>query len=202
MELTDFPLIKMKSGRLAYGGDQEWFSRWRQRFSGCAAVSGANLASYYELGIEHDGGENSGHKIYTFESYLREMNVFWKYMTPGYKGFPYMWKYIEKFKQFAKDNGAEAESVNLEHWNSAGEASSFVRGAVGEGNPAVMLVLGHKAPEMRENTWHWMTVTGYDEKNDRVIISNYGEREVYEAKRLFEPDPANDVNLTFFRIKR
>jgi hypothetical protein len=202
MELNDFPLVRMKSGRLAYGGDQEWFGRWRQRLAGCAPVSGANLAAYYELGIRPDGGMSDGRRVYTFDSFLDKMNVLWGYMTPGFNGFPYMWKYIEKFRQFAADNGAQAESSNFNGWHSPGEAVSFVRGALEEGNPAVMLVLSHKAPEMKENTWHWMTVTGLDDERNRVIISNYGSRETYDADRLFEVDPHNDVNLTYFRIKR
>lgn len=202
MELNEFPLVRMGTGRLAYGGDQEWFKRWRQRLAGCASVSGANLSAYYELGIRHDGGEEGSHRVYTFESYLQQMNVMYRYMTPSFKGFPYMWKYIEKFKQYAEDCGARAEAVNLKGWSTPEQASAFVRGAVGGGDPVAFLVLAHDAPEMYENTWHWMTITGFDEAENRVIISNYGEREVYDADVLFDPSPSNDMNMTYFKIER
>jgi hypothetical protein len=59
-------------------------------------------------------------------------------------------------------------------------------------------VLTHRAPEMRDNTWHWMTISGYDDEKGMLILSNYGKKETQDAAMLLENHPENRMTLVSF----
>ena len=77
---------------------------------------------------------------------------------------------------------------------------TFLKEAIAKGNPVAFLVLRHRAPEMRENNWHWVTITGWieDVGGDQVIVSNCGEREVYPAEMLLENHRGNVLRMVWF----
>ena len=63
---------------------------------------------------------------------------------------------------------------------------------------SALLVLRHTESSFEENTWHWMTITGYNTLRNTFEISNCGEKEEYDAERIFRPHPGNEVWLASF----
>ena len=198
-ELARFPYVLDRSGNYCYGGSQNFFEmKWRRR-AGCGATAGAGISACLGIGIRPEG-EKDGRPVFSFARYLAHMNRMFGYMKPGLMGYPHWERFRDDFLSFAKDMGTSLRAECLTKWKSAGDAFCFAADAVDRGVPAALLVLTHRAPEMDENTWHWMTVTGYDRGAGTILISNYGRREILKAEMVFEPAAANRVRLVaFFR---
>ena len=203
VELTGFPQVVTESG-IAYGGDQNWFKRpkWA-RFAGCASVAGANLAAYYGVGTEPD---IAGAPVYSQKKYVELQTLMYRhYMHPGYMGFPHVTVFRDHFVQYVKDNGAWAsgEIRTEKDWTHARDAFAYIRQAIDEDTPVALLILGHtREEELGDDTWHWMTLTGYDEDGSRVLISNHGKKQWLDVPMVFEPDAKNEVRLAKFTVRK
>ena len=186
-----FPLIE-ENGTVFFGGDQEWYSREWQRWAGCASVTGANMAAYYEALL--DGREARFNKA----DYLVRMQEMYRYMTPGIHGFPDPEKFVARFIRYEADHGLVCSGSIFHGWTDWHQAAEHVRNTLQAGHPLALLVLRHTESTFEENTWHWMTITGYNSLRDTFEISNCGEKEEYDAALIFRPYPGNEVWLASF----
>ncbi|MCI2049381.1 MAG: hypothetical protein LKJ76_06620 [Lachnospiraceae bacterium] len=196
-ELAAFPRIELETGEIAYGGSQDWFSKKWQRQAGCASVSTANIAAWYGVGVVPDRSK-SGVPVFKSSTYLKLMEEMFRYMKPGPVGFPYPVKYQSRFLQFCAWHGRQFTSSEIANWGNEKDAAAFISKALENEDPVAMLLLTHRAKELSENTWHWMTITGIDRRKKEVILSNYGKREVWNAATLLEIHPKNKVTLIAF----
>ena len=196
-----FPAVWENGVQAGYGGNQEWFSQVFQRTAGCASVTGANLAAYYASRTAESRGLYSGDtERFSKSEYLRVMEEVYRYMTPGAMGFPVAGRFVQKFLQFAGEHGSTFRAHTMFHRCGCEERMTFLKEAITKGNPVAFLVLRHRAPEMRENNWHWVTITGWieDADGEQVIVSNCGEREVYQAEMLLENHRGNVLRMVWF----
>lgn len=196
-----FPAVWENGVQAGYGGNQEWFSQVFQRTAGCASVTGANLAAYYASRAAESRGLYSGNtERFSKSEYLRVMEEVYRYMTPGPMGFPVAGRFVQKFLQFAGEHGSTFRAHTMFHRCGCEERMTFLKEAIAKGNPVAFLVLRHRAPEMRENNWHWVTITGWieDAGGEQVIVSNCGEREVYPAEMLLENHRGNVLRMVWF----
>ena len=186
-----FPLIE-ENGTVFYGGDQEWYHREWQRWAGCASVTGANIAAYYEAVLT--GTEAR----YTKTDYLVRMQEMYRYMTPGIHGFPDPEKFVARFIRYEADHGRYCEGGIFHGWTDWHQATGHICNSLQAGHPLALLVLRHTESSFEENTWHWMTITGYNILRNTFEISNCGENEEYDAEHIFRPHPGNEVWLASF----
>jgi len=73
--------------------------------------------------------------------------------------------------------------------------------------PIALLILFHQAQELKEDNWHWVTITGYVEDEDntkrsQIILSNCGERQIVNTDILFKVSPKNIVRMVAFKNER
>ena len=186
-----FPLVE-ENGTVFFGGDQEWYSREWQRWAGCASVTGANLAAYYEALL------NGTEARYSKADYLVRMQEMYRYMTPGIHGFPDPEKFVARFIRYEADHGLACSGSIFHGWTDWHQAADHVRNTLEEGHPLALLVLRHTESSFEENTWHWMTITGYNNRRDTFEISNCGEKEEHDTALIFRPHPGNEVWLASF----
>ena len=199
-ELDYFPKVILESGTVGYGGSQKWFPRRWQRLAGCASVTAANLAAYYEIGVKPDVYSESGERNYSEQNYLELMNRMFGYMRPGFRGFTDRDKYEARFIEYAASCGKVLTAEHLKNWTDSGEPKRFVVSRIMEGSPVILLILKHTEKAIEDDTWHWMTITGYDEATDDLLLSNYGRRQTMNAEHVFAPGVKNDVKLTVFSV--
>ncbi|WP_283610730.1 hypothetical protein [Faecalispora anaeroviscerum] len=198
-----FPVVWKDGVQAGYGGNQEWFLQVFQRTAGCASVTGANLAAYYASLVPAGRSLYSGEtERFSKPEYLHVMEEMYRYMTPGPMGFPVAGRFVQKFLLFAREHGSVFQAHTLFHRRSCEERMNFLKEAIVKGNPVAFLILKHRAPEMKENNWHWVTITGWskDADGEQVILSNCGEREVYPAELLFENHYGNVLRLVWFSM--
>ncbi|HBC26500.1 MAG TPA: hypothetical protein DC013_03725 [Ruminococcaceae bacterium] len=198
----NFPVVLENGREIAYGGDQDWFPQKFQQNAGCASTTGANLAAYYakndpKCARFYRG--NTGRFLKT--EYLDCMQELYRYMTPGFMGFPLVNRFARKFVQFAGEHGGVSVRPHiLCRENRPGERIRFVKQAIGGGNPVALLILRHRAPELEEDNWHWVTVTGWieDAAGDSVIFSDCGKRDIHPMNVVFEPRSENVLRMAWF----
>lgn len=200
------PMVYCNEEAVGYGGNQEWFSHEWKKKAGCGCTSGANLAAYYasnhpEMAGIYDG--NTGR--YDQSEYVQAMEEMYTYMKPGMIGYPYVKRFGRQFVRFCKEHGIQAEAKFCHGFRKREEAFSFVRESIDGGNPVALLILFHRAHALREDNWHWVTITGYviceeNPKESEVILSNCGERQIVNAHQLFEVHRKNTIRMVSFRI--
>lgn len=193
----------MKDGRIiGYGGDQEWFPGDFQRLAGCGSVTGSNIAAIYALSRE--GWDTlyqpqAGESIEEYKSYLNLMQSMYRYMKPGFMGYPLIGRFAKDFKRYASDRGITLSSEQLFLPKSKKQALDFILPALKEDHPVAFLILRHPVYELREDNWHWVTITGFDEEKEILIWSNCGEREEIDWNMLFAEDKKYYVGIVKFK---
>ena len=202
----NFPIIYKEDIAIGYGGNQEWFLDKWQRRAGCGSTSGANLAAYYASNHPQMANIYDGNILkFNKDEYLHIMQEMYRYMRPGPFGFPFIKKFAKKFLLYCKNLGMSMDANILDKYKTIEESFNFVKENINAGRPIALLILIHRAKEIRDNTWHWITVTGYIEYSDnmgasQIIVSNYGKREMISTEILFEMHPKNKVRMASFRM--
>ena len=204
--VLNFPTIYQDGKVAGYGGNQEWFAEDMKRKAGCGCTSGANLAAYYAL--NHSGMENvykGNLSQFDLTEYVSAMNEMYHYMKPGLIGYPYVKKFGRQFVRFCRERGIEAEAIFCTKFEEAETAFHFVKDSIDSDNPVALLILFHRAHALREDNWHWVTITGYIEDENstdhsEVILSNCGERQIVKAHQLFEVHRKNTIRMVRFQI--
>lgn len=200
----NFPSISLENKSKGYGGNQEWFHQNWKRQAGCGSTSGANLAAYY-ASIDNRMIElyKGNHSNFSKSEYLQAMEEMFQYMKPGILGYPFIHKFSKQFVKFCKERGVRMEATILKKYHTSQEAFQFVKHSIDAGQPIALLVLFHRAMQLRQDNWHWMTITGYVEATEQnitqIIRSNYGKREVVNSEVLFEVHNRNVIRMVRFQ---
>lgn len=190
MELK-VPLIYQDEECIGYGGNQEWFQDdWAQK-AGCASVLGSHLYAYYHHKYQYD-----------LSSYLEVMNFMFKYMTPGYMGYPYLKKFARTFVKVMKLENIYLKPVYQKKSKNYKHALTFVLESIDALDPIGLLILHHRAKELEDDNWHWVCITGYIKKENGydIIFSDCGQRRVIDAHILFDIHPSNVFKMV--RMKK
>lgn len=193
------PLIQRDGEIIGYGGNQEWFSGSFQRLAGCGSVTGSNIAAIYaktkpKMKALYQWELNADN----YDAYLKLMETMYGYMKPGFMGYPLIGRFAKDFKAYAADRGIVLESKSLFLPKEKNQALEFIFQGICNGDPVAFLILRHPAKELREDNWHWVTVTGFDEEQEKLIWSNCGEREEIDWNMLFNPGSKYYVGIVRF----
>ncbi len=171
---------KIKDDKLYYGGSQDWFhDKWAQ-MAGCASVCATNVYVYYL----------NQQKVYTKEQYLHFQEKLYALLTPGKRGYPYVYHYARKVGNLLQRDYQIIRNPGVE------KGYHFIKEAIDHGNPVSMLVLTHHSIRMKDDKWHWMTIFGYDQ--DSIYYSSYGKIKKIKTRVLLKKHRINIVKLVRF----
>ena len=193
----------IKDGKVVgYGGNQEWFLGDFQRLAGCGSVTGSNIAAIYAINDKKFKAlyqMEDAKKAAEYKNYLNLMETMYQYMKPGFMGYPLIGRFAKDFKRYAKDRGIDFVSEQMFLPKTKDEALNFILPSLKEDHPVAFLILRHPAYELREDNWHWVTITGFDEEKEQLIWSNCGEREEINWNMLFDQDKKYYVGIVKFK---
>lgn len=193
------PLIKRDGKIVGYGGNQEWFSGSFQRLAGCGSVTGSNMAAIYAASRpEMRALYHPEYEAEAYESYLKLMEDMYDYMKPGFMGYPLIGRFAKDFKAYAADRGVMLQSDELFLPKEKKQILDFIFKGILDGHPVAFLILRHPAKELREDNWHWVTITGFDEEKEQLIWSNCGEREEIDWNMLLDTGSKYYVGIVRF----
>lgn len=193
----------IKDGKIiGYGGNQEWFPGDFQRLAGCGSVTGSNIAAIYAMSKEeyrvlYELQDHMDEREQT--QYLKLMQTMYTYMKPGFMGYPLIGRFAKDFKRYASNRGITLKSEQLFLPKSKQQALDFILPSIRNGDPVAFLILRHPAYELREDNWHWVTITGFDEEEEKLIWSNCGEREEIDWNMLFDAHKKYYVGIVKFK---
>lgn len=186
MNELNFPKIYDKEELIGYGGNQDWFKdSWAQK-AGCASVLAANLFAYYQ-----------GKTKLSKNEFVSIMNEMYKYITPGKMGYPFLYKFARTFSTLMDQKGYDLKPIYKKKSKTCEEALDFVIQSIEEKHPVGVLILYHNAPELEEDNWHWVCISGCrkDEEKTKIIFSDCGERREIDADILFDLNCKNVVKM-------
>lgn len=197
MKELQCPRIKKGQMEIAYGGNQEWFRGEFQRRAGCGSVTGSNIAAIY---AQESPEMKSLYLAQTFEydEYLKQMEMMYRYMKPGFMGYPLVGRFAKDFIKYADDCGIALNARQLFLPKEREESVDFIIEGIDHQNPVAFLILRHPAQELREENWHWVTITGYNDRKEQFVWSNCGERGMIDWDVLFCPDKKYYVGMVKF----
>jgi hypothetical protein len=191
MKELSIPCIYQNQKMIGYGGNQDWFAdQWAQK-AGCGSVLGSNLYAYYHCQTK-----------YELDDFIAVMEQMFEYMTPGYMGYPYLYKFARTFVRIMAKDGIALKPVYQKRSKNYKQALTFVLNSIHENHPVAMLILHHRAKELEEDNWHWICLTGYIEKKDGydIIFSDCGQRRIIDAHILFDTYDKNVFKMVRMKI--
>ncbi|MBP3940050.1 MAG: hypothetical protein J6D00_00940 [Christensenellaceae bacterium] len=161
-----------------YGGDQNWLPEHSMRRGGCSTVVAVELsACLRHIDKKYEALSPIG--IYTSKEGFTEFSVeMFKYVYPKYRGLPSIHYFEECYNEYAASVGMQVEYAKLPEHSSYEEAENFLREWIDKGYPIACLVLEHESRLIWDITWHWFTLTGYEDTENGmdVIFGTYGEK--------------------------
>lgn len=182
MKELNIPLIYHDNILIGYGGNQDWFEdSWAQK-AGCASVLASNLYTFY-----------LGKVNYRLSEFMGVMEKMFHYMSPGYMGYPYLYKFARTFVKVMDKEGIKLSPVYQKRSKNFKHALTFVLKSIDEGHPVAMLILHHCAKELEDDNWHWICLSGYiqKERGFDIIFSDCGEKRIIDARILFDTRTCN-----------
>ena len=222
-------ILDENSQVIGYGGNQEWYADKWARQAGCASVTAANIAACYALNdLRMAALAPDSQARMKREEYLALMGEMYSRMKPGLMGYPYPDRLGREFSIYAKEKGINLIPTVMTVWKDWREGYQEVKESIDAGGAVGFLILKHRAPELQEDLWHWITICGYEEEDQPdalenkaeagnaaqedkgaepgraevppvLIVSDCGERDRYPAPLLLEIHRNNMTRMVFFR---
>ncbi len=174
-----------------YGADQHWFENKFMRLAGCSAVAASELCAYLALHFDHLK------KLYPFDAvhitkqdFIHFMNSMFNFVTPGIFGMRSIRRFAKCFMRYTSFVGVDVQISLLSGQNSVERAKKFIVQGIGEGYCILYLLLTHKNIEVDEYTWHWFTLTGYEQKEGSMTVdfASWGKKHTLDFDKLWKTD--------------
>lgn len=184
--ILDYPKIYQDNELIGHGGNQDWYLDSWARKAGCASVSATDIFIYY----------TKNEREFKKPEYLDFMGEMFKVMTPGKRGFPYVYLFARRLSKLL--NNCRYHIIRRPKLY---DATRIVQASIDDGHPLGLLILTHRRRAIRDDLWHWVTIVGYEEteKNGVVIIFlDCGELKRIPARILFEKSRFNVVKMVRF----
>ncbi len=171
-----------------YGGDQNFLPERQMIKGGCSAIVAAELGTCL-ANLDKKHKKLSPLTLYTSrESFNDYVISIYKYVWPKYRGLPSLDYFIECYDEYLDSVGHKVCYDRLDETASYKEAELFLKKHIDEGYPIAFLLLHHEHRLVYDITWHWFTLTGYEDTPHGldVIFSTFGEKCRIPFKILWE----------------
>ena len=197
----DTNLIGIKDGKdVCYGADQSWFSgRWH-RASGCGPTTAALITMYMAQAFSDQCAAMYPYPLpaetNTFSRYMGEMR---RFVKPGLFGLTDERVFADSVKAFASQRGVRLMAQIISPGLSVSAAYGFLQKALAERYMPALLIL--RNPSLKDFSWHWMAVTGYDSDKQTILVSTYAREFELAFKEVWQQQkPYRAVAVYFYPI--
>jgi len=173
----------------SFGGNQNWFRDPMMHMGGCAAATACdvciNMALY----------DNKSH-LYPFdinnlnkEDYIRFSMEMKPYLRPRLRGIDTLNLYIDGVQEYLEDKGET--DIRLAGYSGelpVKKAAIDIKNQIDQARTIPYLLLKHKNYNLKDFTWHWFLIVGYEEFQDEfyVKVATYGSFYWLSLKELWE----------------
>lgn len=146
-----------------FGCNQQWYSTFWQRLSGC----GPSVATTLLIYLQRSGKIHFAVSGYDQKDCKLVMDDIWSYVTPTRHGVNTSDIFCEGIQRFAKDQGFAIACDRLvfsrfdEPRPALNEAVQFIADGLAQDCPVAFLNL-HNGKVKNLESWHWVSIVGLD----------------------------------------
>lgn len=202
--MEEIKLSIYESEIVHYGGSQHWFPSKFHKLSGCGPIAAANITAYLSKNFP-----DKFHKLYPYKGsinksdFIKHMIEIRKYVKPGIFGLTSVDQFVDNVLSFSKSKGLDLTPHILDEKVTMNEAIDFISEGLTKKLPVAILILKHPVKELRDYTWHWMTITNLkiNPKNNKhyIWVSTYGEHREIDLDLLWNNRRKKDIiRLVYF----
>lgn len=162
----------------SYGSNQNWFIDLTMYMGGCAAVTACDSCIYLAL---YKGKK----ELYPYDSlklcrkdYVRFSKKMKPYLRPRREGIKTLDVFIEGFQKYIRDFAKmQIKMTGFSGKLPVEDAERTIQMQIENGMPIPFLLLKHTNPNLKDFTWHWFLIAGYEVINNEffVKIITYGK---------------------------
>lgn len=154
--------IRLSSGGLMHGVDQDWYSGYWQRKAGCGPSTASNMLRYF--------GPRAAMRQATHsrQDMVDLMHGVWGYVTPGMRGLNSTQMFSQGMDTLLKEQGSALRCHSLDIPASQqgrpdkAQVTRFIREGLAADSPVAFLNL-HRGQLMNLENWHWVTLISLEE---------------------------------------
>lgn len=187
-----------------YGFNQDRFSNLMMKMGGCAAVTACDSLIYFKKYKGLEGIYPYDTEAISKKDYISFSNIIKPYLHPRMSGIDTLDIYIDGVCDYLKDINETRLSLSGFPANESIEnAKAFIISQVDNGYPVPCLILKHKSPLMKDFTWHWFLITGYNIFDDTTMVKvvTYGIYQWFDLSIIWNTGYARKGGLIKFDIK-
>ncbi|MEX1307157.1 MAG: C39 family peptidase [Eubacteriales bacterium] len=204
MTRNTLDFIKIKDGRSeTLGANQYWFPQKFAALSGCGPTTAAEILAYlakqYPTGMQGLPPESFG--ILERKTFVQFMRAVREYVKPGVMGLTDIDFYTNQTINYAKSCGVALQGTQIDVRLDTKAAYQAVIETIDAGRPLALLVLTNPNPDIREYTWHWMTIIGYDKDKGSIIIATHGRPHALNFSHVWVNGGGHKAGMVHFMPK-
>jgi len=173
----------------SFGGNQDWFRDPLMHLGGCAA------ATLCDTCIKMALYDNKTH-LYPYDiqnlnkdEYIKFAMKMKPYLKPRMKGINTLKLFIDGAQEYLNDVGEMGLSMSgFQGEVNVEEASKQIISQINNGIPIPYLLLKHKNLNLKDFTWHWFLIVGYEEfeKEFYVKVATYSNFHWLSLQELWD----------------
>ena len=173
----------------ALGGNQEWLPERDMNRGGCGAVTACDLCIY----LARQRGLRSLYPYdadrLTKEDFIGFASIMKPYLSPRSTGIDRLDIYLDGLSGYWRDAGnASLGAAGFPGTAPFEEAEALARAQIDGGMPIPYLLLRHQNKAFEDFEWHWFNLTGYEEREDGLLVDavTYGEPHWLNFRELWD----------------
>lgn len=201
MTKNTIDFIKIKDGKSEWlGANQYWFNQKFAALSGCGPTTASEILAFLAKkypsimrGIHPEGFGPLERK--EFVRFMQEVRAFVK---PGVMGLTDINFYTDQTINYAESRGIRLTAKQIDAGESTEAAFREVTAVIDNGLPLALLILSNPHPDIREYTWHWMTIIGYDKKESTITVATHGRAHVLRFNNVWVNSGGHKTGIVHF----
>jgi hypothetical protein len=173
----------------SYGGNQSWFRDPMMHLGGCAAATACDVCIYMAAYVNKLHLYPHDIKNLNRKNYVAFSKTMKPYLKPRFRGIDTLKLFIDGFQNYLKTIGEEG--IQLEGFSgnsSEQEAAIEIKRQIDYARPIPFLLLRHENNKLKNFTWHWFLIVGYEEINSELYVkfATYGAYHWLPLHELWE----------------
>ncbi len=174
LEHPEYLQIPDGSGSWYYGADQEWYPQTWQKRAGCGPTTASHLV-LYNMDKAQSRSVVSGQ-----QSMVALMQDVWQCVTPTLMGVHLVSQFTDGLSKYLHTQNLNNTIVSLpipknrSKRPSFEEIEQFLSESLGQDQPVAFLNL-HHGDVANLDSWHWVTIVGWDEEKKHVQVYDAGK---------------------------
>ena len=201
MNKNTLDFIKIRNGySMTLGANQYWFNQKFAALSGCGPTTASEILAFLSKQFPQSmqGIYPDDINALEREAFVRFMQEVRTLVKPGVMGLTDINFYTEQTIKFAFERGVSLAAKQLDLSLTVSEALQEIADVIDQGRPLALLVLTNPHPDIRDYTWHWMTIIGYNKEEKTILIATHGAPHTLNFDHVWVNEGGHKTGIVHF----